>query len=268
MKTFSLLLLLALISCGPVKIKDFNDDYTQELVGSVQSITIQKHEYKFLKKDTINLVTTSFLNYDKGNKLVSEKHQTVNGSRETFFKYQEDLLIQKQIISKNDTSSIVYKYDKERNVTEEIATNKNGIYNVKTVVFDKYHNPIELHNQFKDKIKQSVFIDYDYKRKSFLSKSVLDTIATLEIVTKNDFNKRGFITKRQRIASASNAKFYSYEFDKKGNLTSKIYHKGDGTIIEIITFKNTYDKVGNIISRERYLDNKLIDKTTYHITYY
>jgi hypothetical protein len=96
----------------------------------------------------------------------------------------------------------------------------------------------------------------------------MDTISQKEVVMKRYFDKNGYILKSQNLNSKSNSKYYTHEIDKRGNLISKIFHDADGTILETVTFKNTYDTSGNIKIRERFLNNKLIDKTIYVNTYY
>ena len=72
MKSIYLFLILFLISCSSTKIKDFDKDYTQDLVGKIESIIIINYEYKFIKKDTVNLVKKTFLNFDSNNNVINE----------------------------------------------------------------------------------------------------------------------------------------------------------------------------------------------------
>jgi hypothetical protein len=65
MKYFGFLLSLLLVSCSTVKIKDISSDYTQEVVGKIKSMDIKKYEYKFNQKDTVNLVKTIIVHFDK-----------------------------------------------------------------------------------------------------------------------------------------------------------------------------------------------------------
>ena len=95
---------------------------------------------------------------------------------------------------------------------------------------------------------------------------MVDTFG-MEIIGIKHFNKKGFIT-RQPINNLYKNEYFALEVDKKGNLTKKTYVKNDDNVIETVTYKNTYDKNGNIIVRDRFLNGKLIEKTTYDIFYY
>jgi len=263
-----ILLSLFFCSCGPVKIKDFEKDYTQDLVGKLKSMNITKYEYKFLKKDTINLVKNTFLNFDSNNNVINEKITTEDNQTEYSFKYQNSLLIEKKLVSDKNNFLTIYTYDKNTNLIEERELNDEGIYYLKSQEFDEYHNIVERKSNFAHKIKVATKIEYDYKKRSFISKTTLDTLRSNTVVSKKDFNKKGFVIKTILMNSTLNDKYYTYEIDKKGNLTKKTFYKSDDSIIETVTFKNTYDKKGNIIKRERFLNGKLIEKTTYEIIYY
>lgn len=268
MKSIYIVLFLFLVSCSPIKVKDFNYDYTQEIVGKIKSIDIKKYEYKFIKKDTVNLVKNTILNFDVNKKLKNEKFFTETEKKEISYKYVNGLIIQKEVISDNDTTIIDYKYDEANNLIEEKSSDKNGLYNITTQAFDKYHNPIEINKNFANKIKQTIQIEYNYKKNYFISKSFIDTLSYTKLESKKYFDKKGYIIKIHDIKSKTNANYFTFEIDKKGNLNTKKYYKSDGTIIETVTFKNDYDNRGNIIIRERFLNNKLVDKTIYEITYY
>lgn len=268
MRSISLFLFLFLTSCATIKIKDYSNDYTQEVVGKIKSMDIKKYEYKFIKNDTVNLVKTTIVYFDINQNVISEKILTDNGTKETNFKYNNGLILEKEVISANDTAVTTLKYDKQNNIIEEKSTDRNGLFNTTTQTFDKHHNPITIKKNFANKIKHSIYNEYDYKNKFLISKNIMDTILQKEVVMKRYFDKNGYILKSENMNAKASSKYYTHEIDKKGNLVSKIFHDADGTIIETVTFKNTYDNVGNIKIRERFLNNKLIDKTVYINTYY
>ncbi|MBX9889634.1 MAG: hypothetical protein K2Y30_17090 [Flavobacteriaceae bacterium] len=268
MKSIGFILFLFLASCASIKIKDYSADYTQEVVGKIKSMDIKKYEYKFIKNDTVNLVKTTIVNFEINQKLISEKIFTENGTKESNFKYSKGFVVEKQVISANDTAVITFKYDKQNNIIEEKSNDSNGLFNTTTQTFDKYHNPIEIKKNFADKIRHSIYNEYDYKNKFLINKYSMDTILQKEVVMKRYFDKNGYILKSQNMNATSTSKYYNHKIDKKGNLISKTFHEADGTIIEVVNFKNTYDNVGNIKIRERFLNNKLIDKTIYVNTYY
>lgn len=268
MKSIYLLLILFLYSCSPAKIKDFEKDYTQDLVGEIKSMHITNYEYKFLKKDTVNLVKNTFLNFDSNNNVINEKITNEDNQKEYNFRYQNGVLIEKKLVSENRTFSTINKYDENSNLIEQKGLDVKGGYFFKSQRFDKYHNVTESKLNFANKIELMTKIEYDYKKKFFISKMTIDTLRSDTVVVKKYFNKKGYIIKSGSTNSAINNKYYTYEIDKKGNLTKKTFYKSDDSIIETVTFENTYDKRGNIIIRDRYLDGKLIEKNTYEIIYY
>jgi len=267
MKSIYLLLILFLVSCSPAKIKDFDKDYTQDLVGKIKSMHITTYEYKFLKKDTVNLVKNTFLLFDSNSSVINEIITTENNQKETNYKYQNGLLIEKKPVLDNKTWITTYKYDNHNNLIEEKDVHGTKVYFLKNQQFDKYHNLIESSSNFVNKIKNLSKIEYDYKKRFFISKTSLDTIRLDTLIAKKYFNKKGYIIKNEYNNRAAN-NYYTYEIDKKGNLTKKTFYRNDDTIIETVTFKNTYDKKGNIIIRERFLNGKLIEKSTYDIIYF
>ncbi|UQD57066.1 hypothetical protein [Flavobacterium sp. K5-23] len=268
MKSIYLLLFLFLFSCGPAKIKDFNKDYTQDLVGKIKSINIINYEYKFIKKDTVNLVKNTFLNFDSNNNVINEKITTEDNQKETSFKYQNGLLIEKKPILENNTHLTTYKYDKKNNLIEEKEFDDKKVYFLISQVFDKYNNLMEKKLNSFGKIFGITKTEYNYKKKFFVSKTTTDTLTLERMGTQKYFNKKGYIIKSGSTNNTINNNYYTYEIDVKGNLTKKTYYKSDDSIIETVTFNNTYDKKGNIIIRDRFLDGKLIEKNTYDIIYY
>jgi YD repeat-containing protein len=58
------------------------------------------------------------------------------------------------------------------------------------------------------------------------------------------------------------------EYDKLGNLTKRTNLNNNGSVKELIECKNIYDEKGNIIVREKYLNEKIMEKTIYDITYW
>jgi hypothetical protein len=266
MKPIYLLLFIILFSCSPGKIKDYEKDYTQQLVGKIKSITINKYEYKFLKKDTFFLAKTTIQKFDIYTNLINETIKTEIDQNDYYYKYENDLLIEKKIISENSISFTTYKYDTKHNQIEEKSFDDKRVFSVKTQKFDSYNNPIETKISFFGKEKVSTKIEYNYKKQFLTSKTVVDTFSkTLDKI--KYFNKKGYIVK-EPLNNFATQNYNTYYIDKKGNLTKKTFHKSDKSIIETVTYKNTYDKMGNIITRDRFLNGKLIEKNNYEITYY
>lgn len=266
MRSISVFILILLCSCSAVKIKDFDKDYTQALVGKVKSIDIKNYEYKFIKKDTVILAKNTFLQFDHHNNIVYEKIVSEFDQNENNYKYENGLLVEIKTISNNKTSFTTYKYDENKNRTEEKSFDDKKVFALKTYRFDKFNNPIEKGVSYFGKEKVLTNTTYDYKKGILTSKTMVDTFG-VEIISIKHFNKKGYIT-RQPLNNRYKNEFFALEIDKKGNLTKKTYVKSDNSVIETVTYKNTYDKTGNIIVRDRFLNGKLIEKTTYDITYY
>jgi hypothetical protein len=267
MKSIYLLLLLLLFSCSTPKIRDFDKDYTQELLGKIKSITIKTYEYKYVDKDTVMWAKTIIQNFDTNNTIINEKFISEFDEYENAFKYQNGLLVEKKAVGDKNNFTTTYKYDENNNQIEEKSFNNNVVFGQKERKFDKYKNPIEeKYTSFGKEVRKTE-TEYDYKKKSYISKTAIDTFKLIFSTSKKEFNKKGYITKYQPLNFYKTFDFQTYEIDKKGNLTKKTLYKNDNTIIETVTYKNTYDKKGNIIVRERFLNNKLLEKTTYDIVY-
>ncbi|WNM18404.1 hypothetical protein [Flavobacterium capsici] len=263
-KLVSLFLILFLVACSPAKIKDFDKDYTQSLVGKLKSMEIKNYEYKYINKDTILLVKTTVLDFDTNNNVIHEKIVTEDKVNENNYIYVNNQLIEKIPLNEKNNSKTTYKYDENNNLIEEKSFDDKQTFLVKTKKFDKYHNPIEEQLTYFGKNKTLTKTEYDYKKRSFISRKSFDTIISTTVETKKLFNKKGYIIKSPTF----DKNYFTFEIDKKGNLTKKTYYKNDNSIIETVTYNNVYDKKGNIIVRNRFLDGKQIDKTTYNITYY
>lgn len=266
MRSLSVIVLFLLCSCSVVKIKDFDKDYTQALVGKVKSIEIKNYEYKFVKKDTVILAKKTLLQFDTNNNLIYENTVTEIDQNEHHYKYEKGLLVEIKTVSNNKTSFTTYKYDENKNRIEEKSFDDKRVFSLKSFRFDEFSNPIEKGVSYFGKEKIITRTTYDYKKGILTSKTVVDTFG-VEIIGIKHFNKKGYIT-RQPLNNLNKNEYFALEVDKKGNLTKKTYVKNDDSVIETVTYKNAYDKTGNITVRDRFLNGKLIEKTTYDITYY
>lgn len=267
MKKLFLFPIFLLFSCSSIKVKDFNKDYTQELVSKVKFMEINNYEYKFIKKDTVILAKKTTLNFDFYNNIIYEKIISEFEDSENNYEYQNGLLVKQKPVSDNDTSITTYKYDKSNNLIEEKSFDNKRVFILKTHEYDKFKNVIEKKITYFGKNNFITTIEYDYKKKFMISKTPIDTFK-LQNTSKKYFNRKGYIIRSQIFSDYKKYDYDTYEIDRKGNLTKKIFYKADDSIIEVVTYKNTYDKKGNIIIRDRYLNNNLIEKTTYEITYW
>lgn len=266
MRSIGVFVLIIFCSCSPVKIKDFDKDYTQGLVGKVKTMTIKNFEYKFIKKDTTILAKTIILQFDRDNKIIREKTVTEFDQSEHHYQYENGLLVEIETVSNNKKSFTTYKYDESKNRIEEKSFDDKRVFALKLFRYDKFGNPIEKSVSYFGKEKVMTNTAYDYKKGILTSKTIVDTFG-VEIIGIKHFNNKGYIT-RQPLNNLDKNEYFALEIDKKGNLTKKTYIKNDAGVVETVTYKNTYDKIGNITVRDRYLNEKLIEKTTYEITYY
>ncbi|NNT73032.1 hypothetical protein HKT18_12470 [Flavobacterium sp. IMCC34852] len=266
MRSIGVIVLIIFCSCNPVKIKDFEKDYTQVLVGKVKTMTIKNYEYKFIKKDTTILAKTTVLQFDSHNNIIYEKIVTEFDQNEHNYKYDNGLLVETETVSNSKTSFTTYKYDENKNRIEEKSFDNKRVFALKSLRFDKFKNPIEKRVSYFGKEKGITKIEYDYKNGVLTSKTIVDTFG-IEMIGIKHFNKKGYII-RQPLSNLNKNEYFALEIDKKGNLTQKTFYRNDDSVIETATYKNTYDKTGNILVRDRYLNGKLIEKTTYEITYY
>ena len=158
------------------------------------------------------------------------------------------------------------------NIIEYNQLENDTLYFRKTSVYDNQNNPLEqtyFHPNYKSNNSVEKFT-YDYKNRTVSIQSFDENSKPRNHYLKTHFNNKGYIIKTEFIYTDSN-KGYSntsiIEYDKLGNLTKRVSFDNDGKPKESTEYKNSYDENGNIIIREKYWKQKLIEKTTYKITY-
>jgi hypothetical protein len=256
-----------LYSCSTPKIIDFDKDYTQKLAGQVKSITAKNYEYKFVKKDTLLLAKTTVLLFDSNNNMISEKISVDDELNESVFIYENNLLVEKKAVGDQNNFRTTYKYDKANNQIEVKSFNDNQNFSTRTREYDQFNNPTkEQYATFGSNFVKAETA-YDYKKRYFITKKTNDTLQLLALTSRKNFNSKGYIVKNQSNNPNYKSRYTTYEIDKKGNLTKKTNYNPDDTVIETVTYKNTYDKKGNINIRERFLNGKIIEKTLFDIVY-
>jgi hypothetical protein len=80
-----------------------------------------------------------------------------------------------------------------------------------------------INKNFANKIKHSIYNEYDYKNKFLISKNSMDTKLQKEVVKRYFLKKWIYLVINMNATSSS--KYYTHDIDKKGNLISKYFTK-------------------------------------------
>lgn len=247
-------------------------DSTQELIGKVKQIEMNTFRYPINENDTIVHKENSVIFFDEKNRIIKQIDYYLKFIDETDFNYKNDLL--ENTISKSGKRirKTEYKYDDKNNIIEYNQLENDTLYFRKNSIYDKKNNPIEQ-TYFHPKYKRNNSIEkftYDYKNRIVNIQSFDENSKPKNHYLKTYFNKKGYIIKTEFIYTNSNKDYSTksiIEYDRLGNLTKRTSFDKDGKPKESIKSRNIYDEKGNIIVREKYLEEKLIEKTTYKITY-
>lgn len=276
MKLIYLISILFLFSCQPIKIKHTNVDSTENLVGKIDRIDINKFNYLSNNKDTT--VTKSIMFFDSKNRIIKQIDQYYTSTdkyytftSEGIFIYNDELLestiakIGNKIVHRTE-----YKYDNKKNLIEYRQLKNDTLSFLKTTVYDKKNNPVEqtyFHPNYKRNNSLEKF-ENDYKNRVVTIQGFDENNKIKNSYVKTYFDKKGNIIKTESIRADSNLNSSSkIEFDKSGNLLRRTTFDRDGKAQQTREYKNTYDKKGNLIIQEIYSKDKLIEKTTFQITY-
>lgn len=248
-------------------------DSTQDLIGKIKQIEMITFRYPINEKDTIIHKENSIVYFDLKNKIVKQIDYYLKFIDETDFHYENNLL--EKTVSKSGKRiwKIEYKYDNKSNIIEYKQFENDTLYLRKTSVYDNKNNPLEVtyfHPNYKNNNSVEKFT-YDYKNRIVNIQNFDENNKPRNHYLKIHFNKKGYIIKTEFIYTDYN-KAYSntsiIEYDKLGNLTKRTSYDNDGKPKESTEYKITYDEKGNIIIREKYWKQRLIEKTTYKITYH
>ena len=247
-------------------------DSTQNLIGKIKQIEMSTFRYTFNNKDTIVSKINSIVFFDNKNRIIKQIDYYNKFIDETNYNYKNNLL--ENTISKSGkrNSKNEYKYDIKNNVIEYNQLENDTLYFRKNSIYDNKNNPINqtyFHPNYRS-INSVAKFNYDYINRTVNIQSFDENNKQRNHYLKSYFDKNGYIIKTDFIYTDSNKGHSNtsvIEYDKLGNLTKRSVFYIDGKPKEITEYKNSYDEKGNIILRERYLKEKLIEKTTYKITY-
>ncbi len=247
-------------------------DSTQELIGKVKQIELNTFLYTFNKNDTIVHNENSVVFFDEKNKIIKQIDYYLKFINETDFNYKNELL--ENTISKRGKRirKTEYKYDDKKNIIEYNQSENDTLYFRKNSIYDKNNNPLEQ-TYFHPNYKRNNILEkftYDYKNRIVNIQSFDENNKPKNYYLKTYFNKEGYIIKTEFIYTDSNkdnSNTMIIEYDKLGNITKSSSFDKDGKLNGLTESRNIYDEKGNIIIREKYFKEKLIEKTTYKITY-
>ena len=275
MKTIYLILILLLCSCKPIVFKELQMDYTQNLIGKIKEIKTKNFYYTDNNKDTIINRWSSIMYFDKKNNIVKQIDKYSKFTAETSNYYKDNLLEKTILKNGNSSTKIEYKYDKKKNLIEYNQIENDTLYFSNTIIYDSKCNPIEKkfffpnHNPNYKRSNAFEKLTNNYKDRTVTFNGFDENQNPIDYSSKRYHNKNGFIIKTEAIRKDSKSRISTKsEFDKSGNLLNLTKFDSNGNIKEIVSYKNVYDKIGNIITREKYIKEKLIEKTTYDITYW
>jgi hypothetical protein len=118
---------------------------------------------------------------------------TENGTKETNLRYSNGLVVER-VICKMTPAVTTLKYDKQNNIIEE---NQRIVKDYLILLLKLMINTIILlqSKNFANKIKHSIYNEYDYKNKFLISKNSMDTKLQKEVVIKRYLIKNGYIKK-------------------------------------------------------------------------
>lgn len=245
---------------------------TQNLIGNINKMDVTTLYYPINIEDTIDRTEKSILFFDSKNKIIKQIDQYSKFTDETIYNYNKDLLENIILKSGTNVTKIEYKYDNKKNIIDYRQLVNDSIHFIKTSTYDKKNNPIKntyLHPYYKSNNGIENF-EYDYKNRT-VKIQVFDENNKIENhYLKIYFDNNGYQIKTEFIYTDLNKDYSTnskIEYDKFGNLIRRTTFDKDGKIKNSTEYKNTYDKKGNLIMIDEYSDEKLIERTTYQITY-
>jgi len=269
MKKFCLVSFLLLIACKPIKFRQLESDQTQEMKGKVREIAITEYNYKAYKKDTVPTTSKIFIFYNKNKKITRITQVYPDYSSEKFLYYENNLLVTEEWKLKGRTIRRKNKYDNRNNNIETYSYKNDTLESITTLSYDRRNNlvsetTISKKNKRKNEIDKFII---DYEKRIITHSPTNDE----NIFTKIHYNKKGYIIKTETIYPEANSilsSISSSEYDSSGNIIRKTISDKDNVVKSIWEYKNKYDKKGNIIVREKFLNGKLFIKSDYKITYW
>ncbi len=263
---------VTLTSCSTVKFKEIEMDVIQELKGNIKEIRWKTLYFNTKFKDSVRRQEDILVVYDKKYNTLKQIVFHPKGNIEEIYNYNSRGLLE-NIIAKytKSISKAEYKYDKKNNIVQYNHYENDTLISSKLTKYDNKNNPIErkLINFKSPKNNWSEKILNDYKSRTSISQGFDEKNIESNSFIKTTYDKKGFIIQSESLNKNNKSKSKSIsEYDSYGNLTIFKSYNENGEVKSIRTAKNLYDKKGNIILRETFIDNKLFRRTTLEIVYY
>lgn len=262
------LICLLFLSCSTFKIKEFDSDTTQPLVGKVKKQVIITETYQFEKsvkpsKDTITLY------YDENNRIVKQidHSKSLSTTNVADFFYNEKGLLEKQLLRSADTTvkriiTTNYEYDKKGNLIHYKQSSDDEIISEKVRVYDTHGNML-IENFIKRNVQDRYKIDY--KKREVTVQSYKNNVPTKQHLVRL-YDNKGYLLKSEYIhIDPSNSFCTEYTYDKKGNLVKEF--DCNNKIVRYL-YINEYDDKGNIKQRDLIFEGSLAQSTKILTTYW
>ena len=265
-----ILMLLTFSSCNSIIIKEnrMSDDAVQNIIGKVKIMKIKTiNESKTQKNNGIN--SNLLINYfNKERKIIRQEYRHDSKySDTTLFYYHKNILI-KSTTTSNSISPVLtveHKYDKKNNEIAYVAYIDTILDSKILKKYDSRGNIIsKKYFGRNDKLRFSELFNIDYKNKYVIVDSYDANGKKNSYYSAFQFDKQGnrvlnevFYLKLENNICTKN------EYDIRGNLL-KTYSCKNGETTE---YKYTFDKVGNIIRRDKYRNTMYIGSTVMEIIY-
>lgn len=242
-------------------------DTIQELRGRLKSMEVKTTYYLDNKTST----SSSIIYFNKNNKRIRQVDIADKFTDETLFNYSKNGLLESSITRSADSSFIAkneYKYDLNENLISYHSFDNNILSFYKTTKYDNKNNKIE-EKYFKsdNQLDNIATFEHDYKNKNFTTKRTNSKNILNDFYYKFFYDSRGYLILTETYKNNSLSSKSRSEYDDRGNLVKRISYNQKGDIHEAIVYKNKYDKKGNIIIREAYIQDKLFQQSTININY-
>ena len=266
--------LISIISCRTYEIKQDSENQAHDFIGRIDKMKITTYNYPIFRKDTTITKSISEIYFNSQNQIKLQIDQMEKYTDSTFYFYKNKNLQRTTSKINTNTSSEDFFYDSKNNIIKYIQCDNEKIYFIKESKYDKHNNPIEQIYTFPNysmNDSKDVF-KYDYKNQFYTVENFKENRDPVNYhFLRMHFNKNGYIVKTEFLYEGKN-KEYSFgshlTYDKKGNLECR---KGfliiNNAPKETICFKNIFDKKGNIIQKEKFINDKLLEKQIIEISY-
>lgn len=264
-----IILILFFTSCRTITVREIELDETQQLRRNIESLTATNINYTIKGKDTTKLETVIIQYFDKKNNLIKQiDYYPKNRTHTTYFNYNSaNLLV--TTTSKNqdsiDDMRREYFYDKKNRVIESKSFYENESWKQKLTEYDSKDNRVmqRLNSSKPSSTDWITLFKYNYKKRFFTYKT-LDSNYVAKYKTSHItyFDKRGYLIKSETYADEELKNLTgctTKKYDKAGiRMWRKSYGK-DGKFKSESYYVNIFDSVGNIIQRDHYYENRVLE---------